>query len=323
MYKTSLINLPKDKKKKNKIIDDNFVIRKKVKIYIPKKSKREPFELKKRELLANLEFNPLKLYLDQNSQHNNETLKQIENELRKHFYNMSKTNQKGGSFFKKALGGISDVFNRVKTTITGRNDLQPTARKIMSEYGNERITNILIVREPIISAINKIINIISLGKQTYDTLFHLFMIVTTDKGHKILIEKNHVINISSNIRSLSSKSETLDIPVTRTITLNELIDNTKKYMGSNFLYYSASQYNCQNFIDCILNANHLNSEKAKHFILQKPEEIFKHMPSIMPKFMNAVTGLASKADVLLNGVGKKKRKINMSNVDISKLYKIH
>ena len=71
----------------------------------------------------------------------------------------------------------------------------------MEQHGNEVIKHIIVHREPIIGAINKIINALALGKQEYETLFHLYMIATTDKGTKILLEKNYVINISTTIRS--------------------------------------------------------------------------------------------------------------------------
>ena len=61
-------------------------------------------------------------------------------------------------------------------------------------------------------------------------------------------------------------------------------------------------------INSILTANGLNSETAKKFILQTPEQIFKHLPKGTSGVMDKITGLASKADVLLHGVGKKKQK---------------
>jgi hypothetical protein len=217
---------------------------------------------------------------------------------------------RGSGFFSNAFNKIknvaSSVANRIKTTFTGRNTLQPIARRVMEQHGDERIVNVVLHREPIQSAINKIINVLSFGNQAYDTLFHLYMIVTTDKGTRIMIQKNAVIDITTSIKSPHANDETFNVVVDKNITLNELMEKTKNYMGGNFLRYSAQGANCQNFIDSILTANNINSSSAKHFVNQDAKKIFSRLPGGFSKFADAMTGIASKADVMLNGVGRRK-----------------
>ena len=140
------------------------------------------------------------------------------------------------------------------------------------------------------------------------TIFHLFLVAFTQKGTKILIEKNHVINISLTQKAESEKREEIHIPINKPITINELLEKTKERMGSNFLIYSASTYNCQNFIMNILEANGLETPESRKFIMQDTEQVFKGLPNIFKKGSDFITNLASHGDVLLNGLGKRKRK---------------
>lgn len=286
MYKAHVAKLVGSKKKRTKKVP-NPVVRKQVakSILVKNRQDRNAFELEEEKKIAFMEH-----------------------QLRSHFNKMSKSKQHGGSFFKKALSGINNIINRVKTTFTGRDQLPPTARKVIEQHGNEKIVNIVVHREPIMSVINKMINLLSFGKQHFDTLFHLYTIITTDKGTNILLEKNHVISITTNIKQAHKNDQTFNIPVNKSITLTELLYKTKEYMGTNFLRYSAESANCQNFIDSILTANGLNSANAKKFINQDPEKIFASLPHGISSLMDKVTNLASHGDVLVNGAGKKKRK---------------
>ena len=72
----------------------------------------------------------------------------------------------------------------------------PAIRKIISENSDKNIKSIIICRNPIKSNLQKILNIISLGKIQknmkklgYDKLVHLFMIVQFYDNKKILVEK--------------------------------------------------------------------------------------------------------------------------------------
>ena len=50
-------------------------------------------------------------------------------------------------------------------------------------------------------------NLLTLGKLNsitdkmgYDDLFHLYMVITTSKGVKLVLEKNHVINMTTTMK---------------------------------------------------------------------------------------------------------------------------
>ena len=243
----------------------------------------------------------------------------IEKELREHFKKYHESEQTGEGWFSNALNGIKNIVSktagRVVGTFTGRNQLPPSARKVLENHGNEIISAITVYREPLQSLLNKAMSVITVGQidkvkkdLNYDDLFHLFLVAFTQKGTKILIEKNHVINISLTQKAESEKREEIHIPINKPITINELLEKTKERMGSNFLIYSASTYNCQNFIMNILEANGLETPESRKFIMQDTEQVFKGLPTIFKKGSDFITNLASHGDVLLNGLGKRKRK---------------
>lgn len=198
------------------------------------------------------------------------------------------------------------IIDRIKTFFTGRKTLPPNARKVMEKYGDERIVNIVIHRKPLQYGISKVIKLLSLGKPAYDTLFHLYMIITTDKGTRIQIEKIHVINITTSITPNGKINEFMDIPVNKNITLNQLMENTKNYMGYKYLIYSAENANCQQFINSILTSNGLNNEFASKFINQDSKEIFSKLPKGLSTVLDYISEFLQRADVLVHGKGRKK-----------------
>ena len=68
--------------------------------------------------------------------------------------------------------------------------------------------------------------------------------------------------------------ESIDIPISKKITFGQLLNNTRKKMGSKFFSYDAINNNCQ---DCILNifsANSISSLQSTAFIKQNLKDLF-------------------------------------------------
>ena len=128
----------------------------------------------------------------------------VEKELRKHFLKMHKSKQSGSGFFDKALNGIKNIISgtknivdktkeRVVGTINGRSKLPPSVRRLLEQHGADTISNITVCREPLQSMLSKAMNLLTLGKLNsitdkmgYDDLFHLYMVITTSKGVKLV-----------------------------------------------------------------------------------------------------------------------------------------
>lgn len=223
---------------------------------------------------------------------------------------------KGKGIISSIKNTARNIKDRVVQTITGRTRLPPKARNTLANHGTETISSMYICRAPVVSLVEKAMNLLSLGRLSaakadlnYDKLFHLFMYVITDNGTSIILQKNEVIDISAKAKSADAQREDVKVDLGgKKITLSELVENTSKLMGPKFLKYSASENNCQNFVNSILTANQLNNSTLKNFVMQDTTTIFSKMPGYMKGITDKITGLAAKADVAINGAGKKKLK---------------
>jgi hypothetical protein len=92
------------------------------------------------------------------------------------------------------------------------------------------------------------------------------------------------------------------------ITINELIDKTRDYMGSdNFSNYSTSQHNCQEFVTSVLVANHLDTPKLLQFVKQDVKSIFEKLPGYAEQVANISTDIGAIINRAREGEGTKRR----------------
>jgi hypothetical protein len=202
----------------------------------------------------------------------------------------------------------------VKTIIYGRDDYPPKVRNILKKYGNEVIVSYKLKRVPVSSFLTNALNIVSLGEfnkrykeSDYDQLFHLFLEMTTASGKRISVEKNEVINMDISPPT-RPKEEVEDITsnIPDGLTINELMNNTKKRMGdTKFFNYSAKSSNCQDMIINILDANDIGDESNREFVKQDTDFLFENLP-FLRKFSNTVTTLGARANVVIQGQGLKR-----------------
>lgn len=194
----------------------------------------------------------------------------------------------------------------IKALYYGRNDYQPRMRDLLRKYGNERILSMTINRNPI-KNVERFFNIISLGKfqqelnkTPYDKLFHLSLILHTNKGNFIL-EKNEVLNLVKT-DNIPENSTQLSINEKLDITINELLNNTHKKMGNKFFPYHHSNNNCQDFILNVLHSNGIINQTFDDFIKQDLRKITNKHP-ILNKIIHSLTNLAEKTNILTEGAG--------------------
>ena len=228
---------------------------------------------------------------------------------------------------RKTLKGksLSSMYESAKSFVNkvvhGRQTLSPKVEKLLSEVGDATILSAEIGRTPVQSAITGIIKIVS--STPYEKLFHLFIILQTTKG-EVRLEKNEVINMEKS--GMPKDAESLKVPsIPSGLTVKELVDNTSKFMGSDFLGYSSKSNNCQDFQMAVLNSNHMNTPELTAFVKQDTASIFKD--SNFRKLANTVTDLAGRFDVVRQGGSLYRHKISnqLNNHDIDKLmahYKI-
>lgn len=209
--------------------------------------------------------------------------------------------------------------------------LNNISTQTLEMYGNKKIEKLEIMRDALKKHWTGAINILSLGKfdelqkkHGFDKLYHLVLFATVD-GQKIIIEKNEVINIEPFKPSMvSPTSEYMEVPLrNKNLTLNEMMDRTKKLMGDELFYdYDAlgtdgkKANNCQNFIMNILKSSNLLDRNNLNFLYQNVNVIsedFKNSKfSYLPNVLKGITRLGSHVSRFIgkgNKKGKKTKKI--------------
>ena len=205
----------------------------------------------------------------------------------------------GEGFYEDAKNlakkGYQSAVEFGKKVIYGRQGLSPKVNKILEEMGDAIINSATIGRSPVQSFITGIIKIVS--STPYEKLFHLFIILHTNKGD-VLLEKNEVINMQKG--GAPKGSELIEVPhVPAGLTVQQLVDNTAKYMGNDFIPYAAGHNNCQDFQMAVLTSNNMITPELKQFVKQDTTEIFKS--PWFRKFAHTVTDIAGRANVIMQG----------------------
>lgn len=150
-------------------------------------------------------------------------------------------------------------------------------QKILEEYGDCKINNVYLVRQPFGKFINFIFNILTLFKyskylsESVDNYpYHpalIFEITQNDNIKFLLVEKNNCINICEtflinkiyDLKKVSFKKNKF--------TLNKILKTTQKRIGNNkFFNWNLSKNNCQEFTKEILITLNKNMEKYEDFI---------------------------------------------------------
>ena len=171
--------------------------------------------------------------------------------------------------------------------------------KILKKYGDEPIRALRVGRRPINSMVEKAFNIISIGKWDqyrkqyyYDTLFHLFIIITLNDGTKLALEKNSIVNMNvadSRCSESGVDCEELEYPA-NSLTVKELVMKPLERMGKEkYFIYHPFEKNCQIFVRGILETFGLYNKKVHDFVYQDLGEIIEKLPFYVKYVAKGVT----------------------------------
>lgn len=219
---------------------------------------------------------------------------------------------------KKSAGSIAHILKNpiswakeVISPIPTR--LNNISTATLKKYSGYPIQSSFIMRTPLENVWNQAINAISVGefnklkaKHGFDKLFHVALVVSVNNTN-ILIEKNEVINIDLFKKSdIKNQTETYRTSGGLDLTLDQMIDNTLKYMGPERFYsYNAigspgnPKNNCQDFVRSILKANNLLTKEAEKFLYQDITPLEKELSSHVAPSLQAITNLGSKVSRLI------------------------
>ena len=209
----------------------------------------------------------------------------------------------------------------IKNVFSANSKYTNSSQDTLNIYGSYPIVNLQVRKQPIISIIDKMINLISLNKyqeikdksKSFDKLYHLFVVVgvklPNNEVKNILIEKNQSINISQDIPEVTKDTMrlTIAIPNKFNLTLNDLLTNTLNKVGSDrfFIYRPFNDQtnggNCQRFISDVLDSNGLLGQSYSKWILQDITELVKGLPRYVKYFSKGVTDFASTLEKAVGG----------------------
>jgi chorismate mutase len=182
----------------------------------------------------------------------------------------------------------------------------PPVRNLLNSIGQEKVSSITLIRTPLSKATKILLNIASFGQLQQkmkdigiDELFHLSMLI----NGQYELEKNEVIKMRVNPNAIKSNSQTLDVPVSGDITIQQLMDNTQKQMGQNYGSYDAKTNNCSVFLSNVLSSNGLSNENTNIFVNQKTDELFNAFPSLSKKIVDLGTTAGAVVERQISGEG--------------------
>ena len=192
-----------------------------------------------------------------------------------------------------------------------RRDYSPQIRDLLKKVGDKKITNMEIQRVPIDSGMKLLMDTLSLGayskttkKLGYDRVFHLSMIIRLEGlSYPLVVEKNETINISKRIPPMKRGGARFGIPITKSISLNELLENTRKIQGTNMFLYDAFTRNCQMFIRDLLKNSGLLTTRLEEFIMQDAAKIAEGMPWYFSSVAKGLTNLGAQFNRIIYGKG--------------------
>ena len=203
---------------------------------------------------------------------------------------------------------ITDVSRGIRT------DYPPSARATLERYGNWKVVEIRLRRDPVQSAIHTAFNLITLGRwnrgreeEKMDTLFHLGIEIGLENGgqeHRLLVEKNEVINVGS-IKPMMSDTQTCRVPTpSPPVTLLEFLKRGEdRRPGGEFFRYDPFANNCQDFVAILLVGNNIYTSQARAFVKQNVDSLLSKLPSYTHSVARGITDLGAIANVAVEGAG--------------------
>ena len=192
-------------------------------------------------------------------------------------------------------GVISDISH----FLTGKYQGEKAMEKTLHTYGEARIMQIRIFREPVRGALAKVVDWFTAGdlqrqmqKNAYDKLFHLSMLISLSTGVDITMEKNaavttHVGKLQYGVEAQSVVAFSGQGPELRTFVYNSI----QRAGANDFWVYDAFGKNCQDFIYNCLQANTMMTPAVGDFIRQNLLDVASKHPT-SAKFFTALTDIS-------------------------------
>ena len=200
---------------------------------------------------------------------------------------------------------IKDTTINIRNIINDKDKMPPAVERFIKKHGGETISSVVICRSKVPAAITATLKVLS--TVPYDSLFHLFLLITTNAGTTFILEKNERILISKTIPKNIEKK--LPMSELNGKVVEDVFYGTRVYMGDRFLPYNASSNNCQNFILSILHSQKINKPEYNTFIKQDTSAIFEGKDGLR-KVANSAVKAGKVANMLMAGGSVAPKKVN-------------
>lgn len=223
----------------------------------------------------------------------------------------SKAHQlKGAGFFDFLRKGKDWLVDKFRKKLDGFNSTSTTTLK---KYGDLPIMSLRVFKKPIHKVLDKVIDFISMGKFSeakkkygFDQMYHLGCLASVnDNGkHKIVqFEKVEAVKFFDGQKVSGSDVEFLDVPISGSVTLNEMAAKAREKVGDKTYFdYNSFTNNCQFFIRYNLEYGlGVWTSQINDFVMQDVSKLGEEMPSVTKTIMNGITDLGQIADNVMGG----------------------
>lgn len=211
----------------------------------------------------------------------------------------------GGNLWDVLRNATSAVAHKVFDLFGVGQKYTRGSRLTVEEFGAQPIKYIMLCKSPVQKFVSLALDAVSQGKfqeemkkLNYEDMFHLYMLVFLENHKIIAVEKNQTINIQVADESYYDPKSSLEITLTKPLTLGEMLNQTLGYMGTDaYFRYDGQNNNCQVYLRSILRANEISNPQAEAFIMQDTRQIFDNLPGYVRDTARTVTDLGALWDM--------------------------
>ena len=236
-------------------------------------------------------------------------LDQVENDINKYGNVKPATLRKLEKLLKKnqvleGKGIVSSVKHYFHNALTSRPGV---VDRLIKQYGDKKVVQIIILRKPVNSGVQKLLNVITLGgynkakkEMNYDEVYHLYLNIILDNGKTIGIETNQRVGISDSGFPLSGVEPSNMLKMSCNVLLKDMIEKAEQAGGDTFYRYNAVTANCQKFVSVLLNSSGIVG--ADNFIMQDATQLIKN--SGLKRLATGITDIAALGERAIYGHGR-------------------
>jgi hypothetical protein len=171
------------------------------------------------------------------------------------------------------------LITRIKRKFMGQK-VPKKSKKELEKKGGDKIVGMFIVRRPIESYVNKLLQVATLGQidkavkeaGVRDKILHLFLVIN---GY--IYELNEELSLGRKQYSKKEGDELIKVEPTPDLTIQELLQKAQDTMGSKYTDYDPFKNNCGQWVAGVLRSNGIMKQEYTNFINQNVGQIAKKL----------------------------------------------